>query len=290
METLTEHASAKVNLALCVTGQRSDGFHLLETFVAFAEFGDEISASASSSNQLTITGRFGSMLSQESLSPNLIIKARDALFEQANAPDLPPVHLTCEKNLPLASGLGGGSADAAATLRLLRRFWSLDISDEALSEIAETLGADVPMCVKSQPLIATGIGEKIELMQDMPSSHIVLANPLVAVSTPDVFNKLESKQNSSLKCPLAFNNTAHFEEIVCEMRNDLQAPAMLVAPQIGSCLKVLEETGPIFWRMSGSGATCFALYKSQADAHDAQETITNAHPDWFVKATLLKGV
>ena len=170
--SLTAHA--KVNLALHVTGQRDDGYHLIESLVAFTDFGDQISAELSDENSFEIHGPFANALNSDQ-SNNLIIKARDALVEFAKDKGLStaPVSIRCEKNLPVASGLGGGSADAAAALNILLKLWALDISDDDLEKIALSLGADVPMCLKSLPLVATGIGEDIKLVTPFPQSNIV---------------------------------------------------------------------------------------------------------------------
>jgi 4-diphosphocytidyl-2-C-methyl-D-erythritol kinase len=286
--SLTAHA--KVNLALHVTGQRDDGYHLIESLVAFTDFGDQISAELSDENSFEIYGPFANALYSDQ-SNNLIIKARDALVEFAKYYDLSttPVSIRCEKNLPVASGLGGGSADAAAALNILIKLWALDISDDDLEKIALSLGADVPMCLKSQPLVATGIGEDIKLVTPFPQSNIVLVNPMVEVSTPVVFKALQSKQNAPLSSNFEINS---FEQLIClieQNRNDLQIPAMNHCCEISDCLEVLLQTKPACARMSGSGASCFALYENKTDAQKAEKMIAKNHPNWFVQSTHLLG-
>ena len=289
--TTSVTAHAKVNLALHVTGQREDGYHLIESLVGFADFGDQISAKLSDTNSFEICGPFASALEDEDENTNLIIKARDALaeFASGNGIEIKPVSLVCEKNLPVASGLGGGSADAAAALNLLIKLWELEISDEELSQIALGLGADVPMCLKSEPLIAKGIGEEITSVRPFPKCHIVLANPLVAVSTPLVFKALTTKQNGALN---ARTKIEDFDELVAVMkdnRNDLEQPAIQHCSEISDCLEALLNTKPAITRMSGSGASCFALYNNENNAHVAAQSIMNEHPNWFVTSTYLRG-
>ena len=218
-------------------------------------------------------------------------EARDALIEFAKDKGLStaPVSIRCEKNLPVASGLGGGSADAAAALNILLKLWALDISKDDLEKIALSLGADVPMCLKSQPLVATGIGEDIKLVTPFPQSNIVLVNPMVEVSTPVVFKALQSKQNAPLSSNFKIDS---FEQLIClieQNRNDLQIPAMNHCCEISDCLDVLLQTKPACARMSGSGASCFALYENKTDAQKAEKMIAENHPNWFVQSTHLLG-
>lgn len=286
--SLTAHA--KVNLALHVTGQRDDGYHLIESLVAFTNFGDQISAKLSDENSFEIYGPFANTLNSDP-NDNLIIKARDALVKFATDNDFvtAPVSIRCEKNLPVASGLGGGSADAAAALNILIKLWALDISDEDLAKIALSLGADVPMCLKSQPLIAAGIGEDIKLIAPFPQSNIVLVNPMVEVSTPVVFKALHTKQNAPLSSNIKIDSFAQLLSVIEQNRNDLQIPAIGHCSEISNCLDALLQTKPACARMSGSGASCFALYENETDALNAEKMIANNHPDWFVQSTHLLG-
>lgn len=289
--TTSVTAHAKVNLALHVTGQREDGYHLIESLVGFADFGDQISAKLTDENSFEICGPFAPALKDEDENTNLIIKARNALAEFAseNGIEIKPVSLVCEKNLPVASGLGGGSADAAAALNLLIKLWELEIADEELDQIALNLGADVPMCLASKPLIAKGIGEELTSVRSFPKCHIVLANPLVAVSTPLVFKSLITKQNGALNARAKIEN---FDELITVMednRNDLQQPAIQHCSEISDCLEALLKTEPACARMSGSGASCFALYNNENKARAAAQTIISDHPNWFVTSTYLRG-
>lgn len=291
-DTIIENASAKVNLALHVTGQRDDGYHLLESLVVFTEFGDQISGYISSDNSLVITGPFADQMNTCATDDNLIIKARNALANYAFSKHIntSPVSLICEKNLPLASGLGGGSADAAAALRLLRRLWQLDISDAELAAIALTLGADVPMCLNNMPLIAKGIGEEIEPISNVPKFALVIANPLVEVSTPNIFSKLKSKSNPRFDHIDTPDNLDDFVSLLNKYRNDLQDPAIESASEIAQCLDVLSSTKPLFHRMSGSGASCYGIYEDLTNAQVACHTVKSQYPDWFAIATPLRGL
>ena len=286
--SLTAHA--KVNLALHVTGQREDGYHLIESLVAFTGFGDQITAQAAETNSFKLCGPFAGALDDDP-NDNLIIKARDMLanFADENSMQTMPVSLACEKNLPVASGLGGGSADAAATLNILIQLWELDISDTDLERIALDLGADVPMCLQSQPLIAKGIGEDITLVSPFPKSHIVLVNPMVGVSTPVIFNALKTKQNSLLSSPTEIGRFEQLLKIIQQNRNDLQTPAIDHCPEISDCLDTLLKTNPVSVRMSGSGASCFAIYENETNAFNAAKAIATLQPHWFVKSTYLLG-
>ena len=196
-----ETAPAKINLALHVVGQRADGYHLLETLVTFADTGDRLSFAADDADRFSIFGPFSAVLAtNDGLTDNLVLRARDLLRQAviATGQQAPAVAIHLEKNLPVASGIGGGSADAAATLRALLRHWNARIVPENLAPIALALGADVPMCLESRTLIARGIGEDIEPVSDLPEFFLVLANPLKAVSTPEIFRRLLDKANPPL--------------------------------------------------------------------------------------------
>ncbi len=195
-ERIVETAPAKINLALHVTGRRDDGYHLLDSLVTFAEDGDELSFEASDSDSFRITGRFGAGLSTDD---NLVLKARDLLRAALHDHGQPygPVSILLDKSLPIASGIGGGSADAAATLRGLLRLWKATLPGETLQQIALTLGADVPMCLASTPLRARGIGDALETVS-MPAVPMVLVNPLTPVSTPEIFRRLARRDNDPI--------------------------------------------------------------------------------------------
>lgn len=283
--TVLEPAPAKINLALHVVGQREDGYHLLDSLVTFTAFGDRIGLSHADKDRLTLSGRFGGTLSAD--ADNLVIRARDRLRDALVrcGQSAPPVHIHLEKNLPIASGIGGGSADAAATLRGLLVLWQAELPKDVLDTIAIGLGADVPMCLVGQPLMARGVGEDITPLT-MPAMPIVLANPLVGVATPAVFNALASKHNPP------FASVAGREDwvpLLSRLRNDLEPPARQLCPEISEISESLAATGADFVRMSGSGATCFALYQTDDAAQAAAATLGERHPHWFFTATRTVG-
>lgn len=286
---VVETAPAKVNLALHVTGRRDDGYHLLDSIVTFAEAGDRLTFTAASEDGLSLSGRFGAALGADpkGTGDNLVTKARDLLREalRAHGVETPPVEISLEKNLPIASGIGGGSADAAATLRGLLRLWNADLPASDLATIALRLGADVPMCLKSRPLRAAGIGEAITPLPEMPSFAMVLANPLKAVSTPEVFRRLDRRDNP----PISPSPQAAEHEIwiawLSTLRNDLEAPACALLPEIGEVCDMLAESGAALVRMSGSGATCFGLYGDYAAAEAAVSHLSQQRPHWYFAAT-----
>ncbi len=280
---LAETAPAKINLALHVTGRRDDGYHLLESLAVFTRFGDRLQAVLAEEDALEVSGRYACDVPLD--DSNLILSARDALREAVGASNALPVAISLEKNLPVASGIGGGSSDAAATLRLLARTWGLDIGRAELARIGLMLGADVPMCLAAQPLLARGIGEDVATLPAFPSLGLVLVNPGVAVSTPDVFGALRKRDNEPLP-PLPgrfdFHGMRNWLEIT---RNDLEGAAREIQPAVDAALRALKKADAGFARMSGSGATCFGLFETGNVAKRAAAAIRARHPDWFVAAT-----
>lgn len=278
--TVTEDAPAKINLALHVTGQRDDGYHLLDMLVTFTTHGDRLSFTAADADGFTLGGRFAADLGGEPHS-NLVLRARDLLRQAALAQGghAPAVCIHLEKNLPVASGIGGGSADAAAALRGLQRFWNVRVPADQLARLALQLGADVPMCLESRPLIARGIGEKIEHAA-LPRLYLVLANPLKAVSTPQIFRLLTEKNNRPLDLA-----AGDWMAAVSANRNDLEPPARCLTPEIAEISALLSEIGAGLVRMSGSGATCFGIFPSLAAAEAAAQQLHSQRPDWYFQAT-----
>lgn len=276
-----EAAPAKINLALHVTGQRADGYHLLETLVTFTEAGDVIRIRDAAADNFSISGPFGDLLNDG--GDNLVTRARDTLRDALTSTGQAarPVGIHLEKNLPVASGIGGGSADAAATLRGLLRHWGATIGPENLASLALKLGADVPMCLASRPLIARGIGEDIEVLTDLPKLAMVLANPLKAVSTPDIFRRLQNKANPHLPA----HSTLGWMDFLAHGRNDLQPPAQTLLPEIGEIITLLSDEGAALVRMSGSGATCFGIFHSLEAARTAEISLRKKRPGWYFQAT-----
>ncbi|MGG6897327.1 MULTISPECIES: 4-(cytidine 5'-diphospho)-2-C-methyl-D-erythritol kinase [Rhizobium] len=286
---LTEEAPAKINLALHVTGRRADGYHLLDMLVSFTRHGDRLGFRADEHDEFSLSGRFGPLLSADAeAGDNLVLKARDLLRQAAHASgfDAPAAHIHLEKNLPIASGIGGGSADAAATLRGLMRLWRFVLPEEKINAIALKLGADVPMCLASQPLIARGIGEAIELLPAFPSFAIVLGNPLVGVSTPEVFRQLVRKDNPPLLFPSQMpQGYGEWIDTIRNLRNDLEPPARSICGEISVLSGLIESQSPIVTRMSGSGATCFGIFVDVEQAKEAAASLHGLKPDWYFQVT-----
>lgn len=269
---LTETAHAKLNLALHVRRRRGDGYHELETLFAFVEDGDVLTAEPSGGIRLTIGGPFA-----EGLSPgedNLVVRAVRALAAASGIET--GLALTLEKNLPIASGIGGGSADAAAALRLAARIWGL--APEASMDVAASIGADVPACVLSRTCFGSGVGEELESVDlGLERTPVLLVNPMKACPTGPVFKGWDEVDRG----PLAVDSWR-------SARNDLTGPALSLVPEIGEVLEQLEaQSGATLTRMSGSGATCFALFASERERDHAASAIRSTRPEWWVLPTAL---
>lgn len=282
--SLAGAAPAKINLSLHVVARRADGYHLLDGLVAFTALGDELTLVEAAEDGLEIVGPMaGALHGHANILGRALVAARDAAARAGHP--IPRLHLRLTKNLPVAAGIGGGSADAAALLRLLamRR----PVLRDALYDTAPSLGADVPMCLDHQPVRITGIGDRIAPIPRAPALPIVLVNPGVPLSTPAVFAALV---DPSFEAPPAIpsGGFASFEAVASYLdgcRNDLEAPARFLVPAIGDVLDGLRRAGARIARMSGSGATCFGLFETSAAAEAARATITAARPHWFVAGT-----
>ena len=277
---VTEFAPAKINLALHVIGQRHDGFHLLDSLVAFASIGDMLQAEVADAVSLALEGPFGADISPD--ADNLVLRAARAV-----EPDCAMAFIL-QKNLPPASGIGGGSADAAAAIRAvgrLKRRQKPDVTgrDENLALYA-ALGADVPVCVLSQPARMRGIGEQVSVLPSFPGASVVLINPRVEVPTPAVFRALQTKDNPPLPETLPdWPDPLALADWLMHQRNDLQTPALGIAPVIGRVLNDLAvQPGVLLARMSGSGATCFGLFADAASATEAVRRLGADRPQWWV--------
>lgn len=282
-ERITELARAKLNLALHVTGRRADGYHLLDSLVTFAGHGDTLHFQPAATDAFCLEGRFAAGLQAE--DDNLVTRARDrlraALAEQGHA--APPVSITLQKELPIASGIGGGSADAAATLRGLMRLWQVELDTERLVRIALSLGADVPMCLASRPALARGIGEELTPVENLPSLAVVMINPLIGISTPAVFRQLERRDNPPLSpLPIEKEDWLFF---LRAQRNDLEPPARVLVPDIGKLCDALAAQGAQLARMSGSGATCFGIFDDSHAAKRAAAKLAIVYPHAYIQAT-----
>ncbi|WP_142415786.1 4-(cytidine 5'-diphospho)-2-C-methyl-D-erythritol kinase [Bartonella massiliensis] len=281
----------KLNLALHVVGQRADGYHLIESLVYFSLSGDCLHYAPCESDQFVLTGPFAKEL--VSHSDNLVIRAR--YFMHKTFPESArPAFFRLVKTLPIASGIGGGSGDAAGVISILRQQWNLDCSCEKLAKMSLILGADVPMCLFAleyqQPLLVKGIGQEIIRLKEACSLALVLVNHGQEISTQAVFKALDKRHHPSLKIdPVALKSVDSLVEALQETRNDLFAPAFKIAPQLAEVLSVLNESGALFSRMSGTGATCFGIFKSQQAAQQAALFIKSTHPNWFVKPIMTLG-
>lgn len=287
---LAETAYAKINLALHVRARRPDGFHEIESLFAFARDGDNLGAELRTDGELSLTidGPFAEGLGAG--PDNLVLRAAEVLRRRHGVTSGAAIRLT--KNLPVASGIGGGSADAAAALRLLSRLWKVDHAPirhpreggDSLLDIAATLGSDVPACLVSRTLIGTGRGEALDL-RDIPGLSgmpLLLVNPRKRLSTGPVFTGWDGRDRG----PLAANS---LDAIIAEGRNDLQPPAIALVPEIAEILDAMQrQAGVRLARMSGSGATCFALMESPAALDRAASALAKARPDWWIMTSRVR--
>jgi len=274
---IVEFAPAKLNLSLRVVGRRADGHHLLDSLVAFADIGDTVAVAPGDATALSVDGPFAAALGDT--LDNLALRAAQAFGAAGGA----AIRLT--KNLPVASGIGGGSADAAATLRALGRLHGRLPEPARLARIARDLGADVPVCLAGMPAWMSGTGEILEPAGPLPEAGVLLANPGIAVATRQVF----AARGGPFSTPARFaipGDAAGLARALTGTSNDLAEPATALAPAIGEVLAALESLpGALIARMSGSGATCFALFADRAGAKTAETALrTGAPPGWWIAA------
>ncbi|MGI9450042.1 MAG: 4-(cytidine 5'-diphospho)-2-C-methyl-D-erythritol kinase [Geminicoccaceae bacterium] len=282
MDTVRETAKAKVNLDLRVLRRREDGYHDLDSLVVFTDIGDQLAMTPADDLVLSIEGPFADALAYE--PDNLILKATRRLASfLGRSPD---VRIILEKRLPVASGLGGGSADAAATLRGLIRLWDLPLTIGDLTPLAQSLGADVPVCLGSRPARMTGMGEQLTPF-DLPEPlAMLLINPETPIETPSVFKMLGHM--SGERATLATSKSSFLEALKASA-NDLEAPAKCLAPVIGKVLAALaDQPGCHLTRLSGSCATCFGLFQDHRSLADAENRLRADHPDWWMAACRCK--
>ena len=310
---LSETAYAKINLALHVRKRRADGYHQIESLFAFAEDGDRLTAQTRDDGaiSLTIGGPFAHGL--DSGPGNLVVRAAEALRSACNVAAGADIRLT--KNLPIASGIGGGSADAAAALRLLSRLWRLDPrhpreggdpspgtsgladmaedgfppsrerrNDERLIRLAADIGSDVPACLVSRTLVGTGRGEELDLrdITGLAGTPLLLVNPGTPLSTRAVFAGWDQQDRGPL-------HVGDLDQVLAEARNDLQAPAISLVPEIAGVLAELRKAdGLLMAHMSGSGATCFALFRNETALARAAGTLQGSHPNWWIMTSRVR--
>ena len=270
-------APAKVNLFLHVTGRRDDGYHLLDSLVVFADVGDEVRADPGDGLSLAIEGEEGSAL--ESEADNLVLRAARALASEAGI--VPRAALRLSKRLPVASGIGGGSADAAAALRVLDAAWSTSLGHARLARIGLSLGADVPACLASVPVRMGGIGEVLAPAPGLPPFGILLANPRVALATPAVFAARRGGFSAPAALPAGWPDAAAMARDLAAFANDLEAAAIALRPEIATALRAIAELpGCLLARMSGSGATCFGIFADPAAAARAAAALPRSWWRW----------
>ncbi|MFK3888369.1 4-(cytidine 5'-diphospho)-2-C-methyl-D-erythritol kinase [Sphingomonas sp. NPDC079357] len=275
---IVETAPAKLNLALHVRARRADGYHELETLFVFARHGDRVTVAPATTPCFTVTGPFADAVGPA--ADNLVTRA-EAAFRQAFTPDAAHA-VTLDKHLPVASGIGGGSADAAATLRALARLHGLPVDTPRLLTIAADLGADVPACLLGRPTFGRGRGDALAPVAGLGDMPALLVNPGVAVSTAQVFAHWDGVDRGALDL------TGTTLERAMAGRNDLQPPAEAIAPVIGAVISGLAAApGAILTRMSGSGATCFALFRDTEARDSAATRIAKAASDWWLCATTI---
>ena len=289
---LTEPAPAKVNLYLHLTGRRDDGYHLLDSLVVFAGIGDTLTAAPAETLSLHVAGPFAAGLAGE--PDNLVLRAARALAAEAGV--TVGAHLVLDKHLPVASGIGGGSADAAAALRLIASANRGALSETAMAAIAARLGSDVTVCLANRPSLMTGRGEAVEPVGNFPACGVLLANPGIPLPAASVYAELRA---DDLRAPMLLGGDGppdfhgDFVQLLVyalPRLNDLEAPAARLVPEIREVLAaLLALDGPRLARMSGSGPTCFALFATEAEAASAGARLAAEFPYWWVAASALGG-
>ena len=279
-------APAKLNLYLHVTGRRADGYHLLDSLVAFAGVHDVLAARPSDRLELEIAGPFGGPLAAE--EDNLVLRAARALAKAAGV--AADAHLTLEKYLPLGAGIGGGSADAAAALELLGRLWGVRLDAGEMDALALSLGADVPVCGLGRAAFVGGVGEHLVPAPALPPAHLVLVNPCRPLATARVFGARTGPYTDPARFTEAPVDAAGLARLLAERRNDLYEPARRLMPELVDGLAALAAApGCLLARMSGSGATCFGLFAGVGEADAAAAAIKVGLPGWWVVSTPLVG-
>lgn len=285
-EAVTVEAPAKINLFLHLTGRRADGYHLIDSVFVFTDFGDRLTVGPSDRLELVSGGPMATVLG-EAGGENIVLRAARRLAQEAGIG--PRARIELEKRIPVAAGLGGGSADAAAALVALDRLWRLDTPREALAALALDLGADVPACLAGQACHVRGIGELLSPLGGVPAWGVLLVNPRRAVPTPRVFQGFRDSRQA-FRAPL--DDVADWRDLdwlAAATGNDLEAPALAIEPAIGEVVAALRALpGCRLARMSGSGATCFALFEDRAAARHARALLERAHPAWWAAATGLR--
>ena len=279
-------APAKLNLYLHVTGKRADGYHQLDSLAVFAGRHDTVVVAPADDLTLSVDGPFAPALHAAMEGDNIVLRAARALASAALVP--PRAAITLTKNLPVAAGIGGGSADAAATLGLLAQLWGATLGEDAMGALALSLGADVPVCRFGRASFMGGIGETLDPAPALPPTALVLVNPNRPLATKDVFRARDQPFSRPGRFSAAPADTAALAALLRERKNDLEAPAIRLMPVVGEVLAALaRQKGCLLARMSGSGATCFGLFAGDAEAAEAAASIRRAEPGWWADASRL---
>ena len=284
---IREFAPAKINLFLHVGGRRDDGYHELESLVVFASVGDELTVEEAEFLSLDVTGPFAAALGNE--RDNLVLRAARSFGKLANVE--PRARMTLTKNLPVASGIGGGSSDAAATLRALSRLYPGRATLPQLWNIGGEVGSDIPVCVLPGCWWMTGRGERFDSVSEVGTFDAVLVNGGAKISTADVYAAVGGRNGQGqMSRPQRFGTVAQLADYLAAGHNDLETAASEISPVVGETLQALIGTNALLARMSGSGSTCFGLYPNAIAAQAAAEAILREHPNWWVTpATLNRG-
>ncbi|MBX9634940.1 MAG: 4-(cytidine 5'-diphospho)-2-C-methyl-D-erythritol kinase [Magnetospirillum sp.] len=272
-------AAAKVNLYLHVTGKRADGYHLLDSLIAFAGTGDTLDLEAAETLELSVTGPTATALPEG--EENIVLTAAKALAARAGIKSGARMVLT--KRLPVAAGIGGGSADAAAALKGLAQLWGVTLPPAEMMSLALALGADVPVCMAGRPMAVSGVGETMRPAPDLPTAWLVLVNPRLPLSTPSVFKARQGCFSDPAPLETRPANARALADLLARRHNDLTAAALSLVPMVGEALTLIAATpNCLLSRMSGSGATCFGLFETEAHAAAAAASLTAARPEWWV--------
>lgn len=283
---ITVQAPAKVNLTLHVTGRRDDGYHLLDSLVVFAGVHDRLTIAPAEDLSLDVGGPNGGLLGPASGDDNIILRAARALAEATG--HAAGARITLHKALPVAAGVGGGSADAAAALLGLCRLWGVGLPEPDMLALAGRLGADVPVCLRGRATTVGGVGEHLSDAPALPAAWLVLVNPGVPLSTPAVFKARSGPFSAPAPLAKAPRDAAALAAALAERRNDLTAAALSLAPEIGTVLTALSALpGCLLARMSGSGATCWGLFATEHAAHAAARTLRAGQEEWWIAAAPL---
>ena len=284
---VTAFAAAKVNLYLHITGRRADGYHLVDSLIVFPDIGDNLTAESAPDLSLEIVGPEAASLAGRH-GDNLVLRAARLLA--AHTATTAGAGLRLQKNLPVAAGIGGGSSDAAAAMRVLTALWGLSLGEPALCDLAVRLGADLPACLHANPVWVGGVGERVEPAVGLPQAGILLANPRIELPTAAVFAARSDPFGEPSRFSPIPKDALGLAQALMSRRNDLTGAAIGLVPEIGAVLAGLERLpGALIARMSGSGPTCFALFRDRAAAERACGALSASEPGWWCAAGALAG-